>query len=171
MITLEEEKKEKEFLKETSKKLENTINELKKEVNISFSDLTDFKKLVWEDSSSFDSADQVQAKQLTNEEEVKILRKEDYLKKLLKIEKKPYFGSIIYKDNESSEEELIYISTTYLKDDNDMNLIYDTCIETLSYLSLYNDKWKLENEEIKFQTEDMYNYYIGLISKVQKKDG
>ena len=52
-----------------------------------------------------------------------------------------------------------------------MNLIYDTCIETLSYLSLYNDKWKLENEEIKFQTEDMYNYYIGLISKVQKKDG
>ena len=46
MITLEEEKKEKEFLKETSKKLENTINELKKEVNISFSDLTDFKKLV-----------------------------------------------------------------------------------------------------------------------------
>ena len=52
-----------------------------------------------------------------------------------------------------------------------MNLIYDTCIETLNYLSLYNDKWKLEDGEIKFQTEDMYNYYIGLISKVQKKDG
>ena len=51
-----------------------------------------------------------------------------------------------------------------------MNLIYDTCIETLNYLSLYNDKWKLEDGEIKFQTEDMYNYYMGLISKVQKKE-
>ena len=98
MITIEEEKKEKEFLKETSKKLEKTINDLRNEVSVSFSDLTDFKKLVWSDSNSFDSADQVQAKMLTNEEEVKILRKEDYLKKLLKIEKKPYFGSIIYKD-------------------------------------------------------------------------
>lgn len=125
MITIEEEKKEKEFLKETSKKLEKTINDLRNEVSVSFSDLTDFKKLVWSDSNSFDSADQVQAKMLTNEEEVKILRKEDYLKKLLKIEKKPYFGSIIYKDNESSEEELIYISTTYLKDENDINIIYD----------------------------------------------
>lgn len=51
-----------------------------------------------------------------------------------------------------------------------MNLIYDTCIETLNYLCLYNDKWKLEDGEIKFQTEDMYNYYMSLISKVQKKD-
>ena len=51
-----------------------------------------------------------------------------------------------------------------------MNLIYDTCIETLNYLSLYNDKWKLEDGEIKFQTEDMYNYYMGLVSKIQKKD-
>ena len=51
-----------------------------------------------------------------------------------------------------------------------MNLIYDTCIDTLNYLCLYNDKWKLEDEEIKFQTEDMYNYYMSLISKVQKKD-
>lgn len=51
-----------------------------------------------------------------------------------------------------------------------MNLIYDTCIDTLNYLCLYNDKWKLEDGEIKFQTEDMYNYYMSLISKVQKKD-
>ena len=51
-----------------------------------------------------------------------------------------------------------------------MNLIYDTCIETLNYLCLYSDKWKLEDGEIKFQTEDMYNYYMSLISKVQKKD-
>ena len=36
-----------------------------------------------------------------------------------------------------------------------INLIYDTCIDTLNYLCLYNDKWKLEDGEIKFQTEDM----------------
>lgn len=60
---------------------------------------------------------------------------------------------------------------TLLEESRDkMNLIYDTCIETLNYLCLYNDKWKLEDGEIKFQTEDMYNYYMSLISKVQKKD-
>lgn len=47
-----------------------------------------------------------------------------------------------------------------------MNNIYDTCLETLNYLKLYQDKWKLEDGEIKFQDDVMLNYYSSLISKV-----
>lgn len=50
-----------------------------------------------------------------------------------------------------------------------MNNLYDTCLETLNYLNLYQEKWKLEDGEIKFQDEEMLNYYSSLISRVQKK--
>lgn len=52
-----------------------------------------------------------------------------------------------------------------------MNNLYDTCLETLNYLNLYQEKWKLEDGEIKFQDEEMLNYYSSLISRVQKKEG
>ena len=124
-ITKEDEKDEKKHLKEVSKKLDDTIDALEKTVRVSTSDLVEFKRLAWQDSNSFDSADIVQAKASTDEEERQLLTKEKYLKKLLKIKGKPYFASIIYKDNEEDEEELIYISTTYLKDENNNNIIYD----------------------------------------------
>lgn len=50
-----------------------------------------------------------------------------------------------------------------------VNNIYDVSIDVLNFLSLYQENWKLEDGEIKFQTEELYNYYIGLISKVQVK--
>lgn len=50
-----------------------------------------------------------------------------------------------------------------------MNNIYDTCIETLNYLKLYQNKWKLEDGEIKFQDDDMLNYYSSLVSRVNEK--
>lgn len=53
---------------------------------------------------------------------------------------------------------------------NKMNNIYDTCLETLNYLNLYHDKWSLEDGEIKFQNEDMLNYYSELVARVQKKN-
>lgn len=50
-----------------------------------------------------------------------------------------------------------------------VNNIYDVSIDVLNFLNLYQENWKLEDGEIKFQTEELYNYYIGLISKVQVK--
>ncbi len=50
-----------------------------------------------------------------------------------------------------------------------MNNIYDTCIETLNYLKLYQNKWKLEDGEIRFQDDDMLNYYSSLVSRVNEK--
>lgn len=47
-----------------------------------------------------------------------------------------------------------------------VNNIYDVSIKVLNFLNLYQESWKLEDGEIKFQTEELYNYYISLIEKV-----
>ena len=77
--------KEKLILKKVSKLLNNTLDNLKQEVKISEEDLIEFKKLAWDGSSSFDSGDIAQAKNMTNEEENRLLTKQKYLKRLLKI--------------------------------------------------------------------------------------
>ena len=58
--------KEKLILKKVSKLLNNTLDNLKQEVKISEEDLIEFKKLAWDGSSSFDSGDIAQAKNMTN---------------------------------------------------------------------------------------------------------
>ena len=83
-----------------------------------------------------------------------------------------YYISIFDELMSSSEmkSDLDNIRTSLEKTKNDMNNIYDVSLEVLNYLSLYSDKWKLEDGEIKFASEDMYNYYMGLVSKVKKKE-
>ena len=116
--------KEKLILKKVSKLLNNTLENLKEEVKISEEDLIEFKKLAWDGSSSFDSGDIAQAKNMTNEEENRLLTKQKYLKRLLKIKDKPYFASIVFEDEEK-EIFNIYLSLTYLKDKHDNNILYD----------------------------------------------
>ena len=125
MIAPTEEEKERETLKKVSQELNETIKELQKNTKISYDDLLEFKKISWQDSSSFDSADISQAKLSTSDAETKAIKQEQYLKRLLRIKEKPYFASILYKDDEEDKEELIYISTTYLKDKDNENIIYD----------------------------------------------
>lgn len=48
-----------------------------------------------------------------------------------------------------------------------MNNIYDTSIEVLNLLVNNKENWKLEDGEIKFLEEDIYNQYITLISKLK----
>lgn len=50
-----------------------------------------------------------------------------------------------------------------------MNNVYDTSIEVLNFLVLYKDDWVVEDGEIKFKTQDLYNYYNELVSKVRTK--
>ena len=47
------------------------------------------------------------------------------------------------------------------------NNIYDVSSDVLNYLKVYQGSWYLENGEIKFQSEDLFNHYIELISKVK----
>lgn len=124
-ISKEDELHEKKHLHDVSLILDKQIKDLKSVIKIDNEDLVEFKKLVWQDSSSFDSGDIVQANATTDVEENRVIAKEKYLRRLLKIKGKPYFASIVYKDNEEDNDEVIYISTTYLKDENDNNVLYD----------------------------------------------
>ena len=116
--------KEKIILRKVSHLVDDTVNKLKEEVKISEDSLVEFKKIVWSDSSSFDDGDIAQAKNITSGEENRVLEKEKYLKRLLKIKKKPYFASIVFKDLDG-EIFNIYISLTYLKDKRLNNILYD----------------------------------------------
>lgn len=116
--------KEKVILRKVSYLTNDTIDKLKTEVKLSEENLVEFKKIVWSDSSSFDDGDIIQAKSITSGEEARVLEKEKYLKRLLKISKKPYFASIVFKDLDG-EIFNIYISLTYLKDKRLNNILYD----------------------------------------------
>ena len=116
--------KEKMILRKVSYLADDTINKLKEEVKVSEDSLQEFKKIVWSDSSSFDEGDIIQARTITGNEEGRVLEKEKHLKRLLKIKKKPYFASIVFKDLDG-EIFNIYISLTYLKDKRLNNILYD----------------------------------------------
>lgn len=60
-------------------------------------------------------------------------------------------------------KEAISKSKTYV------NNSLDTSLEVLNFLSLYKDSWVCEDGQIKFQTQELYNYYNSLISKVSAK--
>ena len=63
---------------------------------------------------------------MTNDslEALRVLNKRKYYKSLVNIKDKPYFASFLYKDNEGKILN-IYMSLTYLKDENYDNILYD----------------------------------------------
>lgn len=87
--------------------------------------------------------------------------------------KDAYYVSLyreLMSDNEIKAE-LNDIKNLLLDAKKQLNNVYDVSLDVLNYLKVYKDKWHLEEGEIKFQTEEMYNYYMALISKIsQKKD-
>jgi len=50
-----------------------------------------------------------------------------------------------------------------------VNDIYDSSLDVLNFLVTYNDQWKLEDGQIKFETQELLNYYQTLIAQVQTK--
>ena len=48
-----------------------------------------------------------------------------------------------------------------------VNNIYDTSTEVLNFLAKNKDNWTLENGEIKFKTQALYNDYNNMIKKVK----
>lgn len=117
-------KKEKTILTKVGNLLNETLNSLGFDVNKEETDLIEFKKMMWENASSFDDAEESQVMQATNEEENKALMKKNYFHKLCQIKEKPYFASIVFKDDDG-EIFNIYMSLTYLKDKDSNNILYD----------------------------------------------
>lgn len=117
-------KKEEKILGKVSELLNQTIDEVGRDVYHDEDNLVEFKKMMWQDASSFDQAEFGQVMAATSQEAEKVLMKQKYFKKLLKIKDKPYFASIVFKDDHGKIWN-IYISLTYLKDDDFNNILYD----------------------------------------------
>ena len=117
--------KEKKILKKVQSLLGNTLSSLGDDVYQDEEKLLEFKKMMWENSTSFDEAEMQQVMAATSLEAEKVLQKQRYFKKLCQIKNKPYFASIVFKDEETKKIYNIYISLTYLKDDRLNNILYD----------------------------------------------
>ncbi|MBQ8131165.1 MAG: AAA family ATPase [Bacilli bacterium] len=116
--------KEKKILKKVQKLLDDTLDSLGEQVFDDEEGLQEFKKMMWENASSFDAGEMQQVMAATSQEAEKVLMKRDYFLKLRQIKDKPYFASIVFKDDEGKIYN-IYISLTYLKDDKLNNILYD----------------------------------------------
>ncbi|MBP5678295.1 MAG: AAA family ATPase [Bacilli bacterium] len=123
-ISEEEFQKEKQILKKVSKLLGNTLKDLGDEVIQDEDNLVEFKKMMWENASSFDDAEKSQVLYATELEANKAYQKQQYFKRLCMIKDKPYFASIVFKDDQGDIYN-IYMSLTYLKDENTNNILYD----------------------------------------------
>ena len=116
--------KEKKILKKVQKLLDDTLDDLGEQVFDDEEGLQEFKKMMWEDAASFDEGEMQQVMAATSQEAEKVLMKRDYFLKLRQIKDKPYFASIVFKDDEGKVNN-IYISLTYLKDEHLNNILYD----------------------------------------------
>ena len=116
--------KEKKILKKVNNLLEETLNSLGVDVKEGEEELTEFKKMMWADANSFDDGEAQQVMAATAQEAEKFFQKQRYFKRLRQIKGKPYFASIVFKDDEGSIFN-IYMSLTYLKDSQTNNILYD----------------------------------------------
>ncbi len=96
---------------------------------------------------------------------------EEIKNSIYKSTKEEYYVNLYDKLMLSSNMRSNYNSTIELlkSTKSRMNNVYDTSIEVLNFLVLYKDDWVVEDGEIKFKTQDLYNYYNELISKVSTK--
>lgn len=123
-ISTAEFQKEEKILKKVRELLGDTLEELSHDVLNDEENLVEFKKMLWENASSFDQGEMKQVMAATSMEAEKTLRKQRYFQKLNQIKNKPYFASIVFEDEEGKIYN-IYISLTYLKDADLNNILYD----------------------------------------------
>ena len=123
-ISKKDYQKEEQILAKVQVLLGSTLEELGQDVYQDEEDFTEFKKMMWENSYNFDSGEMNQVMAATSQEAERVLRKREYFQRLNRIKHKPYFASIVFKD-EYGKVWNIYISLTYLKDKDFNNILYD----------------------------------------------
>ena len=87
-IPTKEFQKEELILSKVSKLLNNTLTELRKDVYDNEENFTEFKKMMWENSSSFDAGEIKQVMASSSQEAEKMMMKQRYFKRLCQIKDK-----------------------------------------------------------------------------------
>ncbi len=81
----------------------------------------------------------------------------------------PYYVGL-YQDlmfDDSMKDELNQSKELFQQTRIKMNNIYDSSLEVLYFLRTYKDSWELDNGTIKFENEELYEYYSSLVAKVE----
>lgn len=114
-IEREELEKEKNHLNETVSLIRKKISSLGQELYDDDSKVLEFKKFIWDSHAEMDP-NEMRSMMAESDLQVSIMQsKGSYLQKLFRIQNKPYFGSIRFKES-GSEEEDIYIGITHVED-------------------------------------------------------
>ena len=119
-----------EILKE-EKYLDNTIKIIRKEISSLGQQLYDkeekveeFKKLIWDTKTEMDPSEMASMFIESDLQVFLMTKRGEYLQKLFRIQNKPYFGAITFKENNKNPKK-IYIGITHV-DMNDIDhLVYD----------------------------------------------
>lgn len=113
-IEREEFEKEKNHLNETVSLIRKKISNLGQELYDDDSKILEFKKFIWDSHAEMDPTE-MRSMMAESDLQVSIMQsKGNYLQRLFRIQNKPYFGSIRFK--EDGEESNIYIGITHVED-------------------------------------------------------
>lgn len=114
-IEREEWEREENYLDKTVNLVRKKISKLGQELYDDDSKVLEFKKLIWDTHTEMDPTE-MRSMMAESDLQVTIMQsKGNYLQRLFRIQNKPYFGSIRFKE-EDNEEENIYIGITHVED-------------------------------------------------------
>lgn len=123
-ISKEEIKKEKKYLDNCINVIKDYLSELGQELYEKEEKIQEFKKYIWDNKASLDPTE---LKSLMSDNDLEVylmMQKGKYFQRLFKIQNSPYFGSIIFEE-ENEPSKYIYLGITHLEDKNKNYLIYD----------------------------------------------
>ncbi len=115
-IEREEFERERNYLNKTVSLIRKKISKLGQELFDDDSKTLEFKKLIWDTHTEMDP-NEMRSMMAESDLQVSIMQsKGNYLQRLFRIQNKPYFGSIRFKEEGSEEEDNIYIGITHVED-------------------------------------------------------
>ena len=115
---------EKRYLDCASSVISQKLDDLGKEISVKQEELTEFRKVLWEDKGSIDKVEMTTGLMSSEFEAGFMLMKMDYYKKLLKLKYSPYFGRIDFKEKDTDKIYKVYIGLAGVE--KDLNyIIYD----------------------------------------------
>lgn len=114
-ITREEFEKEKNYLNKTVNLVRKRISSLGQELYDDDTKILEFKKYIWDSHTEIDP-NEMRSMMAESDLQVSIMQsKGDYLQRLFRVQNKPYFGMIRFKEDGEKEED-IYIGITHVED-------------------------------------------------------
>ena len=189
-ISKEEIKKEKKYLDNCINVIKDYLSELGQELYEKEEKSQEFKKYIWDNKASLDP-EELKSLMSDNDLEVYLMmQKGKYFQRLFKIQNSPYFGSIIFEE-ENELPKIIYLGITHLEDKNKNYLIYDwrAPISSLFYDYEVGEcsykapekvikgnlkrkrQYKIENAKIKHIFDNNINIDDSLLQEVLSNDG